>query len=82
MSEGNGEDIKQEEPKPQPIFLNITIEAHTGKVNVEGCIRNEPLAFWLLDKAKDIIKVYNIQANQPAIQPAGGIMNFVKNRLR
>lgn len=66
----------------QDIVLTIIITPE-GKVNVNGPITNEPLSFWLLDKAKDIIKAYNIQQmmiNRPIVQPKGGIMNFIRGR--
>jgi len=50
----------------------LTITMHGPEIKVDGPIRNEPLSLWLLDKAKDIIKISNIQANQPKVQPARG----------
>lgn len=64
------------------IQVIITMK-ESGEISVEGIIANEPLAFWMLDKAKDIIKLYNIKQaqKQQIIQPKGGIMNFVRGRL-
>lgn len=74
------EEVKKDVTAEIKILITVNKD---GQINVEGCIQNEPLAFWLLDKAKDIIKVYNIKNNDQLITPAkGGIMNFVKNRLK
>lgn len=74
------EEIKKDVTAEIKILITVNKD---GQINVEGCIQNEPLAFWLLDKAKDIIKVYNIKNNDQLITPAkGGIINFVKNRLK
>lgn len=54
------EEVKKDVTAEIKILITVNKD---GQINVEGCIQNEPLAFWLLDKAKDIIKVYNIKNN-------------------
>ena len=78
----NDKEIKPEETKSEPqtqeVKLTITYRID-GNVGVEGPITNEPFALWLLDKAKDTIKMFNIQRTQPKITPAkGGLMNFAR----
>lgn len=46
--------------KSREVILTITL-SQDGKVLVNGPIANEPLALWMLDKAKDIIKAHNIK---------------------
>ena len=76
-------EIKQEEKKQLP-FINIQL-TETEQINVSGSIGDEMMAFYLLEKAKDVIKAFNIRRNMEAnkIVPAkGGIMNFVKRMKR
>ena len=68
------------EAEPKDVVLTITL--NKNGVNVNGPIQNEPLVFWMLEKAKDVVKVFNIQANKPLIEKSHGIMGFVRNRLR
>ena len=46
------DEVKKEEKKG--VHLHITV-LDDGNINVEGILNNEPIALWLLDKAKDII---------------------------
>jgi len=80
MSEKVTPDNGKEPPKLNDIVLAITLTPD-GQVKVTGPINNEPLAFWLLEKSKDIIKGYNFQQSQPKIQKPGGMMNFARNRI-
>ena len=66
------------EEEQKSIVLTITLDGNG--INVSGPIKNEPIALWLLEKAKDIVKASNIQDQQPKIQPARGIMNFVRGK--
>jgi hypothetical protein len=79
----NGADKNQATDVKSPeIYLHITLN-EAGAINVNGILRNEPLALWLLDKAKDIIKAVNIQVAQDArkIIPAKhGILDFMRRK--
>ena len=71
---------QQEQLPPKENKLIITV-IQGVPINVTGPINDEPLALWMLDKAKDIIKAYNLQKIQPRITPArGGIMNFIRGK--
>jgi len=60
----------------------LTITLNKDGIGVIGPINNEPIALYLLEKAKDIVKAHNLMAGQPKIQPANGIMGFVRNRFK
>lgn len=80
MIENDNGKLKQEQPKEIKLVIELL---PNGGVNVSGILRNEPMALWLLDKAKDVIKAFNIQEqlrNKPVIQKVGGIMDFVRGR--
>jgi len=66
---GNGKDDKAQEPKD--LALSIKISQATGQVHVQapgdGKLINEPISFWMLDKAKDFIKAVNRQATQSTL---------------
>ena len=86
MAGDNGKDIGAgitETKKPENLELHIIFKPD-GDINVNGCIKNEPMSLWMLDKAKDIIKSYHLQkaaeAQQNKIQSARGIMDFVRGR--
>ena len=79
----NGKEIpvNQDEKKdlPSEEIKLIIVAKPDGKIDVTGPIMNEMLCFYLLEKAKDIIKSFNIQRAQPKIVPANhGIMNFAR----
>ena len=68
--------------KSQDVILTITHHSN-GCTTITGPIPNEPLCFWMLDKAKDIIKVKNIEEvlkNKPRIAKPHGIMQFVRGK--
>lgn len=68
-----------EEIKNENKDIVLTIILNSNGVKVDGPIKNEPLALWMLDKAKDIIKIHNIQASEPVIhKPSHGILDFVR----
>lgn len=71
-----------EEPKEEKKDILLTITLNNEGVKVDGPINNEPLSLWLLDKAKDIVKIHNIQQNTPKIEKPHGIMGFVRNFKR
>ena len=79
MEDKNIEHSKDTE-RYKDIVLTITL--NSDGVNVSGPIRNEPIALWMLEKAKDTIKAHNLLESQPKVQPAGGIMNFAKRFRR
>lgn len=69
--------LPMDDQKNKEIIL--TIKVVQNDLKVEGPINNEPLALWMLEKAKDIIKAHNIMANQPKIEkPNRRIFNFLK----
>lgn len=70
---------------PESVTLVIEFKSD-GKINVNGPITNEMLSFFMLEKAKDIIKAHNIglaiKERQSKIQPVhGGIMNFARRKF-
>jgi len=69
----------------QDTILKITLN-EKGGIRVDGPITNEMLSFYMLEKAKDIIKGHNLQLaikeKQSKITQPGGIMNFVKGGKR
>ena len=68
-----------ENPNNEPKEVILTITLSTEGVGVNGPITNEPLALWLIEKAKDIIKAHNILANQPKITTSNrNIFGFKK----
>ena len=74
MSGDNGEIIgsgQSEEQKPKDIVLIITLVQSTGQLQVQapgnGKIYDEPMCFYLLEKAKDFIKAANARTMQPKV---------------
>ena len=74
MSGDNGEiigDAPAGEQKPKDIVLIITLAQSTGQLQVQapgnGKIYDEPMCFYLLEKAKDFIKAANARAMQPKV---------------
>jgi len=82
------EEIKpQEETQEAPKSVYLQIEfTNEGKINVNGPIANEMLCYFLLEKAKDIIKGHNLrlimEEKSKVVKPSGGIMNFARNLRR
>ena len=73
------EEIKEVKP-PNP-FLMIELMDDGYNVKVGGIIMDERIAFFLLEKAKDVIKAYNLRQRTPQIVPAKhGIMNFARRK--
>ena len=81
-----------EEPKipiekeiPTQLEVKIVL-SNEGKITVYGPIENEPLMFWLFEKAKDIVKGSNIkkamEKNPKVIQNSHGIMNFIRGGFK
>ncbi len=63
-----GEDTEEQKPEGEveDIILNITISGKTGGMAVsapgDGKVFDEPMCFWLLERAKDHIKMSNAKA--------------------
>jgi len=72
-----------EETAKKEISLTIIL-TEEGHVKVDGPILDEPLSLWMLEKAKDSIKAFNIKRamdNMPRIQkPTNRIINFVRGK--
>jgi len=80
---GDNGDKVDVQAEPQEIKLTITL-LREGGVKVDGPITNEPIALWLIDKAKDVVKAFNMQQamnNQPRIAKPGGMMNFARKKF-
>jgi hypothetical protein len=67
-----------ESPSNEKKDIVLTITLNDEGIRVDGPIKNEPIALFMLEKAKDVIKAHNIMANQPKIQKPGGILNFAR----
>jgi len=79
------EEIKKAEPA-ESIEISIKI-IEDGSLKIDGkVINNEPLALWMLDKAKDLIKGHNLnnflKEQSKVIKPKGGLMNFARGIRR
>ena len=74
------------EQKSKDLVMKITILAATGQLEVHGpgngTFYDEPMCFYLLEKAKDWVKSANAKAAQPKIVQSGGIFNFVRKGFR
>lgn len=73
------ENIEKSEPQPKEVTLTIVLD-EKGQVNVNGPLKNEAICIWLLEKAKDTIKAFNMQNPSKIVKPQGGIMNFVRGK--
>ena len=66
---------------PESVVLTIEFK-QTGQILVNGPITNEMLSFYMLEKAKDIVKGHNLklamQEAQKKVTPTGGIIDFVR----
>ena len=40
--------------------IELVITLNGNDISVTGPIKNEPIAIWMLEKAKDIIKAHNV----------------------
>ena len=58
------------ENPPEEVVVVITWTPRDGSVKVDGPMRNEPIMFWLLDKAKKIVEMANMRPEPPRIAPA------------
>ena len=71
MSGDNGKLIgdQPEAQQPKDIVLSITLIRESGQIQVQGPgnskLFDEPMCFYLLEKAKDFIKSSNVKAMQP-----------------
>ena len=63
----NDEGVKQGEEVKDMIF-RITVKGETGQMSIsapgDGNMYDEPLCFWLLERAKDHVKMSNAAALQ------------------
>jgi hypothetical protein len=58
----------------------VIIWREDGKVQTSGCIGSEPIALWLLEKAKDSIKEYNKKlGEEPRVTPVASLEGIVGN---
>jgi len=77
---------EQAAPGADTIVLIIQQNLKTHQLNVrgpgDGRFYDEPVCFWMLEKAKDFIKIFNEKQRQSAIiQPRfGGIRNRIFGR--
>jgi hypothetical protein len=69
---------EQSQGESKAIQLVITIDG--DGIRVDGPIRNEPLCIWLLEKAKGVVYMHNMQQNEPKVVRPGGIMNFMRGK--
>jgi hypothetical protein len=73
---GEGEGLIGEN-ESKAIVLSITLDG--SGIKVDGPIRNEMLCVYLLDKAKDIVKISNMQQGSTTIhRPGHGIIDFIR----
>lgn len=67
---------ENKEQAPPELVMQIRLNqdgfAVTGEV-----VKNEPMALYMLEKAKDTIKAYHLKQNAPVIQK-GGVMGFAR----
>ena len=69
------EEAKEEQKLPDLVMqIRLTEQGFqvTGDV-----IKNEPMALYMIEKAKDTIKAFHIKQNTPVIQK-GGVMGFAR----
>ena len=73
---------KEEEIPLEEVELDIKLNLKTRNIQIRGVIKNEMLALYMLEKAKDMIKVLNMSQPSPIIRPKGGILSFVRGKKR
>lgn len=79
------EEVKEETQEAPTLVVEIMPD---DSINVTGKpLLNEPIALWMLEKAKDTVKMYHMKLNmekqKKQIVPAkGGIMGFVRGGKR
>jgi len=61
---------EQNNNPPEEVALIITWRPKEGVIKVDAPNIPEPVAFWLLDKAKRIVEMANMKAAQPRVSPA------------
>jgi len=78
---GSNNKPTNEEPKPIRLSIEMTIK---GEIKLEAPgneeMYDEPICFWLLEKAKDFIKIRNGQATQSKILKPNRFMRRHPNR--
>lgn len=89
MSSDNGQPPEvaqeQQDPKKLPV-MTITI-TENGVINVNGPgngkVYDEMVCLFMLEKAKDAIKLHNARAMQSAVQvPKGNMVNFARRFMQ
>lgn len=62
------------------LTMNITFDQVTGQIGVNGPIQNEMICLYMLEKAKDAVKVFVAQqAQDKKIVPAQFLPQLVKH---
>lgn len=75
------EEIKgKEENSQKEIEIAVRYNLKTGNIQIEGIIKNEIMALYLLEKAKDMVKELNRPQPSQIVKPKGGIMDFVRGK--
>jgi len=73
------EEKKEEEGKvPEEVEIGIKFNPKTGNIAIRGVIKNEIIALYMLEKAKDMVKALNMPRPSSIIKPKGSIMDFVR----
>lgn len=80
MSGDNGKEFipNTDNAKPKDLVLTITLSSETNQLTVQapgnGDLFDEPISFWMLDKAKKFIEITNARKQQSKIiQPRARI---------
>lgn len=86
MSGDNGK-LKPEESQEEKKEKHLTIVLSREKgLFVEGPgngkLYDEPMCYYMLEKAKDFIKASNAHNSKPILQKSGGIMDFARGGFR
>ena len=71
----------KDEAKPEEVkemVLTITIK-QDGNVSVNGPLFQKPICLYMLELAKDVVKLYN--PNKVIVPQKGGIFNFARKRF-
>lgn len=70
---------KKEEPKD--IVMTIVLPADGSAPKVTGPLMNKPICLFMLEMAKDIVKMW--RPEEPKVKPAGGsVIDFARKRFK
>lgn len=61
--------------RDQILQIKLTKDSFTVMGEI---IKNEPMALWMLEKAKDYVKAWHINEARPKIAKPGGVMGFAR----